>query len=82
MGTHCWERVTPGRSSALAVLRPATRLMKVDFPTLGMPRIITRSVRWAPLASHALIFSERSSRTAPANCFVPVPALALHSSTA
>ena len=44
-GTHCWLRVTPGRSSALAVLRLATLLIKVDFPTLGIPRIITRRVR-------------------------------------
>ena len=38
-------RVTPGRSSVLAVLRPATLLIKVDLPTLGMPRIITRTTR-------------------------------------
>ena len=45
MGTHCLERVTPGRSSVFAVFLPATLLMKVDLPTLGMPRIITRTTR-------------------------------------
>ena len=36
-------RVTPGRSSALAVLRLATLLIKVDLPTFGMPSTITRT---------------------------------------
>ena len=44
-GTHCLALVTPGRSSVLAVFRLATWLIKVDFPTLGMPRIITRTTR-------------------------------------
>lgn len=51
-GTHCFVRVTPGRSSALALLRPETLLINVDLPTFGMPSTITRSTRpiW-PLAS-------------------------------
>ena len=51
MGTHCLARVTPGRSSVLAVLRPAMRLMKVDLPTLGTPRIITRTTRFCPFSA-------------------------------
>ena len=39
---HCLPRVTPGRSSALARAEPAKLLMKVDFPTFGIPASITR----------------------------------------
>ena len=43
--THCLTRVTPGRSLALADLRLATLLMKVDLPTLGMPTTMARTGR-------------------------------------
>ena len=82
-GTHCLERVTPGRSSARAVLRWATLLIKVDLPTLGTPRTMTRTTlpTW-PLAAAAASLSRSSSRTAAENFSVPTPFLALASSTA
>ena len=49
--THWFERVTPGRSLALAMPEPWMRLMKVDLPTLGMPMIIRRTVFFTPRAA-------------------------------
>ena len=74
---HCLPRVTPGLSPAMAALRPATLLMKVDLPTFGMPRIITRSARptW-PFASYSRSFSASRRRTAGANSFTPLPLFA------
>ena len=49
--THCLARVTPGRSEALATAEPLRRLMKVLFPTLGMPTTISRTVFFTPRAA-------------------------------
>jgi len=38
--TRCFPRVTPGRSSTLALRVPESRLMSEDLPTFGMPTII------------------------------------------
>ena len=41
------SRVTPGRSSTSASLRPTRRLNKVDLPTFGRPTIATEGTRVA-----------------------------------
>ena len=43
--THCFPRVTPGRSLALADFFRATLLIKVDLPTLGTPTTMARTGR-------------------------------------
>ena len=80
---HCLPRVTPGLSPAMAAFRPATLLMKLDFPTFEMPRIITRSGRPAcPLASYSRSLSASSLRTAGTKSFTPLPLFASVSRTA
>ena len=72
---HWLPRVTPGLSAALADLRPMMRLMKVDFPTFGMPTTITRTaLPTRPFSFHWAILSASSVRTAFENACVPVPA--------
>ena len=39
--TSLRSRVTPGRASTMAALRPAILLSKVDLPTLGRPTMAT-----------------------------------------
>ncbi|MPM85802.1 hypothetical protein SDC9_132884 [bioreactor metagenome] len=48
--THCLPRVTPGLSPTSARFCPAIRLISVDFPTLGMPTIMQRTVLLTPLS--------------------------------
>ena len=61
---HCFPRVTPGLSPAMAAFRPARLLMKVDLPTFGMPTAIKRIFRpLCPFRFHSLIFSSSSFLT-------------------
>ena len=73
---HWLPRVTPGRSADTALLRPATRLMKVDFPTFGMPTIMTRIDGLSiPLALYDSMRGARSSLSAGTNLSTPRPLL-------
>ena len=70
-------------AAARAVWPGATLLIRLDLPTLGTPRTMTRTTlpTW-PLAAAAASLSRRSSRTAAENFSVPTPFLAFASSTA
>ena len=46
--TCCWLFVTAGLSPVFATLRSISVLMSVDFPTFGMPTMITRAVLPGP----------------------------------
>ena len=72
--THCFPRVTPGRSSTLARLEPARRLMKEDLPTFGIPTIIMRiGLPCIPFASQVFTCSAISSFSADLNLFIFFP---------
>ena len=73
---HCLPRVTPGRFWALADLRPATLLIKVDLPTLGTPTTMARTGRpTCPFSAHLAICSFKMLLTTGENCFTPAPVL-------
>ena len=81
--THCFPRVTPGRSPALADLRRATLLIKVDLPTLGTPTTMARTGRpTCPFSRQRSICSFKRPWTAAENWPTPAPLLASVSSTA
>ena len=70
--THCFVCVTPGRSSAFALAEPQRRLIKVDFPTLGMPTIMAfNRFPVMPFSSYLFTFSERMERIAGAMRSMP-----------
>ena len=79
---HCFPRVTPGRSPALADFFLATLLIKVDLPTLGMPTTMARTGRptW-PFSFHLAICSFSAARITGENCLPPAPLRASHSKT-
>ena len=72
--THCRPRVTPGRSSTLARLEPASRLMSDDLPTFGTPTTIIRTGCPAmPLAARLASCGASVSRTSGKNAPNPRP---------
>lgn len=47
------SRVTPGLSCTMAILRPASRLNNVDFPTFGRPTMAAFSVMSNPICKRS-----------------------------
>ena len=74
MVTHCFCFVTPGRSEAIAFTCPASRLISVDFPTLGTPTIMSRTSRFfTPFFSHFSVTGLAASFTRLIICLTPFP---------
>ena len=71
---HWFPFVTPGLFPVLAQAFPAKELMKVDFPTLGIPTTMARTGRFKiPRLRSLSIFSRQASCTAALICFKPAP---------
>ena len=79
---HCFPLVTPGLFPVLAQAFPAKELIKVDFPTFGIPTTIARTGRFTmPRFLSRSIFSLQTSCTSPWIDLIPIPVRELISST-
>ncbi len=71
---HCFPFVTPGLFPVFVHAFPAKELIKVDFPTLGIPTTIARTGRFKmPRFLSRSIFSLHASCTIPCIAFMPAP---------
>ena len=74
--------VTPGLLPVFVHAFPAKLLMKVDFPTFGIPTIIARIGRFKmPLRRSLSIFSLHALWITSLTCFTPFPCLELTKAT-
>ena len=79
---HCFPLVTPGLLPVFAQAFPASALIKVDFPTLGIPTTMARTGRLRiPLFRSRSIFSLQASWITPWMDFNPPPFLEFNLTT-